>query len=157
MDARLPASARTAAVVDEALAFMQVLWKLEHALERVSKRMEDNLGVSGPQRLALRIIGSVPDIGPAELATALHLHPSTITGVVQRLEARRLIRRIQHANDGRRVHLRVTRAGARLNVPHAPGTVEAAVRRTLSKTRIEDRDATVKVLERLAANLVGTV
>jgi DNA-binding MarR family transcriptional regulator len=75
--------------------------------------------------------------------------------VVQRLEARRLIRRIQHANDGRRVHLRVTPAGARLNVPHAPGTVEAAVRRTLSKTRIEDRDATVKVLERLAANLVG--
>ncbi|MGE3512659.1 MAG: MarR family winged helix-turn-helix transcriptional regulator [Vicinamibacterales bacterium] len=117
--------------------------------------MEDTLGVTGPQRLALRLIGVAPDIGPAELAGALHLHPSTITGVVQRLEANGLIERVQHASDGRRVHLRVTRAGARLNVPSAPGTVEHAVRSVLRRVAPRDRAATIGVLDRVTNELLG--
>ena len=58
--------------MDETLIFMRALWHLEHALERASKRMEDTLGITGPQRLALRVVGVVPGIGPTELAEALH-------------------------------------------------------------------------------------
>lgn len=142
------------AALDQTLTFMRTLWQLEHALERASKRMEDRLGVTGPQRLALRVIGVMPDIGPAELAAALHLHPSTITGVIQRLARRGLITRTQHPEDGRRVHLRVTRAGARLNRPSAPGTVEQAVARALRRTARRERTVTMAVLDRLAEELL---
>lgn len=142
--------------LDQTLTFMRTLWYLEHALERASKHMEDRHGVTGPQRLALRVIGVMPDVGPAELADALHLHRSTITGILQRLESRGLITRVSHEQDGRRVHLRVTRAGARLNAPGAAGTVEEAVRRVLRQMNPRHRSITVAVLEHLASSLLST-
>ena len=39
------------------LRFMQQLWKLVHALDVRSKRMAKTLGVTGPQRLVVRILG----------------------------------------------------------------------------------------------------
>lgn len=152
MDTTTPVTLPSGAL-DPTLTFMRALWRLEHALEKASKQMEDTHGVTGPQRLALRIIGVVPDIGPAALAAALHLHPSTITGILQRLETRGLLTRLRHASDGRRMHLRVTRAGARLNAPAAPGTVEQAVRLALARVPVREREATLAVLDRLATAL----
>lgn len=143
----------TLSALDDTLTFMRALWSLEHALERASKHMEDTLDITGPQRLALRVIGVVPGIGPAELAAALHLHPSTISGVLQRLESRGLLERVEHESDGRRVLLRVTRAGKRLNVPSAPGTVERAVRTALRRVPARDRAVTLSVLAKLVAEL----
>src|SRR3954451_13733759 len=96
---------------DPVLQFLQMVWQLEHALERASKRMEDALGISGPQRFALRMIGVHPGITAGELAAVLHLHPSTVTGIVQRLETRRLVKRASNATDGRVAHLYLTPAG----------------------------------------------
>jgi DNA-binding MarR family transcriptional regulator len=93
---------------DPVLQFLQMVWQLEHALERASKRMEDALGISGPQRFALRMIGVHPGITAGELASVLHLHPSTVTGIVQRLETRRLVKRASNADDGRVAHLYLT-------------------------------------------------
>lgn len=141
-------------LTDPALVFLQVLWRVEHALERASKRMEDTIGISGPQRFALRVIGVHPDIGAADLAAALHLHRSTVTGVIQRLEARGLIKRVRHASDGRRIHLRLTQTGARLNAPSARGTVEAAVRHTLARCSGDQQRAATEVLEQFAAEVM---
>jgi DNA-binding MarR family transcriptional regulator len=146
----------TLSALDETLTFMRALWHLEHALERASKHMEDSLGVTGPQRLALRVVGVVPGIGPAELAAALHLHPSTITGVLQRLESRGLVERVGHESDGRRVMLRVTRAGKRMNVPSSPGTVERAVRTALRRVPARQRAATLSVIATLVEELTPT-
>jgi len=115
-------SSSTTLLDDPALQFLQVIWRLENALERVSKRMEDALGISGPQRFALRLIGEFPGVGAGKLAAALHLHPSTVTGVLQRLEARGLIARTSHATDARRMHLHLTPAGKRMLSPAIRGT-----------------------------------
>ena len=37
------------------LQFMQLLWAVVHGLERLSKRMTGDIGVTGPQRLVLRV------------------------------------------------------------------------------------------------------
>ena len=39
------------------LDFLRLLWELDHALQRRSKRMARALGLTGPQRLVLRIVG----------------------------------------------------------------------------------------------------
>lgn len=59
----------------------------------MSARMEGRLGVTGPQRLAIRIMARREGIGPADLALLLHVHRSAATGLVRRLEAKGLIRR----------------------------------------------------------------
>lgn len=139
---------------DPVLQFLQVVWQLEHALERASKRMEDAHGISGPQRFALRIIGGRPGITAGELAAVLHLHPSTVTGIVQRLEGRKLVKRAAHASDGRVSHLHLTQAGAKVSRPGARGTVEHAARTALTRCPESQRMAAAAVMAQLTAELM---
>jgi len=139
---------------DPVLQFLQSVWQLEHALERASKRMEDSHGISGPQRFALRIIGASPGITAGELAAMLHLHPSTVTGIVQRLELRKLVKRSANESDGRVAHLHLTPAGARANRPGAKGTIERAARATIDRCPAGQRKATAAVMAHLTAELM---
>jgi MarR family transcriptional regulator, organic hydroperoxide resistance regulator len=144
--------AETSVELDEVLQFMRTLWVTVHSLQKASKRMNRVLGVTGPQRLVVRVIGLSPGISAGGLATVLHLHPSTLTGVIKRLEGQRLITRARDAGDARRAVLRLTAAGRRLNVPTS-GTVEALLRKTLAAVPRDEQRAARAVLERLAQGL----
>jgi MarR family transcriptional regulator, organic hydroperoxide resistance regulator len=137
------------------LEFMRLLWAVEHGLQKTSKRMARRIGLTGPQRLALKLIGRFPAIAPGELAHLLRLHPSTVTGVLIRLERHGLITREAHAHDGRRAHLHVTAAGVRLNRP-MPGTVEDAVKRLIARVGRRRLAVTESVLRELAVALLST-
>jgi DNA-binding MarR family transcriptional regulator len=141
-------------LTDPILEFLRMVWHLEHALERASKRMEDAFGISGPQRFALKIVSVQPGITAGELARTLHLHPSTVTGIVQRLQLRRLVRRVPSSIDGRVIHLHATRAGARLAAPASKRSVEKAVRTTLARCSDDKRRAAATVLERFTTELL---
>jgi DNA-binding MarR family transcriptional regulator len=136
------------------LQFMQVLWMLVHRLEQTSKRMTGEIGVTGPQRLTLRVIGLYPGLSAGELARVLHLHPSTLTGILHRLVVQRLVARVEAPTDRRRAVLRLTPLGARLNAVQR-GTVEHAVGEALAKVNPRDRAATQRVLAHLASQLAG--
>lgn len=136
----------------DVLAFMQLLWAVVHGLERSSKGMSADLGVTGPQRLVLRVVGLFPDLSAGDLAAVLHVHPSTLTGVLQRLVARRMLVRIADPADRRRAILRLTPSGRRVNAMRR-GTVESAVAAVLADVQPADRLAARRVLERLAERL----
>src|SRR5262249_33545881 len=93
--------------LDPILDFMRLLWSIEHGLQRMSKRMEHEIGITGPQRLVLRVVGQFPDLSASELAHIVRLHPSTITGILQRLVARGLLERQRDPDDTRRARLRL--------------------------------------------------
>ena len=149
-DRTAPSQPPETLALDPALEFLRLIWALDHSLHVASKRMASSFGITGPQRLVVRLIGRHPQISAGELARVLHVHKSTITGVVQRLEARGLVRRITDAGDARRIQLTLTEAGRRVAGP-VPGTVEAAVKRVLGSIDQRRLDATRAVLERLAA------
>ena len=113
-----------------ALEFMRVLWALDHALQSGSKRMNARLGITGPQRLVVRIIGKRAGISAGQLAAALHVHPSTLTGVLRRLERRGAIERKIAPEDARRARLYLTREGERVNKWQL-GTIESRIRHAL--------------------------
>jgi DNA-binding MarR family transcriptional regulator len=142
------------AALPDVLQFMQLLWAVVHGLEQRSKRMRGRLGITGPQRLVLRVVGLRPGVSAGDLATILHVHPSTLTGVIQRLVARRLLVRADDPGDRRRAVLHLTRRGARVNATRQ-GTVEAAVADALGGVSDRDRNATRRVLARLARHLSG--
>ena len=116
----------------ETLQFMQRLWSLTHALEVRSKKMAKTLGVTGPQRLVIRLLGQTPGVAARDIAQTLGLHPSTLTGILARLEKQGLIRRKVDDNDRRRANFELTAAGRRID-KERKGTVEAAVRRALTR------------------------
>lgn len=136
----------------EALSFMQLLWALTHGLESASKRMHAELGITGPQRLVLRIVGHYGRISAGELADTLHVHPSSLTGVLRRLEEAELLRRESDPFDRRRALFELTRRGMRLNHQRA-GTIEAIISTTLAKLPKERVNAARAVLKSIAAAL----
>jgi MarR family transcriptional regulator, organic hydroperoxide resistance regulator len=133
-----------AVVLDDTLEFMQVIWRLDHELQTVSKRMQSELGLTGLQRLVLRIVGRNPRISAGDLARTLHLHPSTLTGVLARLEEQKFLRRGADKEDRRRALFSITAAGTALLTRRA-GTVEHSVTQLLAQEP-EGRIATVRVV-----------
>jgi DNA-binding MarR family transcriptional regulator len=131
---------------------MRLLLAVDHALDGRSKRMHARFGITAPQRLVLRIVGRFPDISAGEVAAIMETHPSTITGVLRRLEQRGWIERRFDRGDRRRSLLRLTAAGRRYDRLRS-GTVEHAVRRALGRIDARDAAATERVLRLVAREL----
>ncbi len=134
------------------LEFLRLLWAINHGLNKTSRRMQSEFGVTGQQRLVIRIVGSYPGVSAGDLARILHIHPSTLTGILQRLAERGLLRRVPHPDDARRIQLELTKKGTRLTSPGV-GVVETAVKRVLSRLDASDVEATRVLLTALAEGL----
>jgi DNA-binding MarR family transcriptional regulator len=139
----------------QVLEFMQALWAVDHELQSSSKRQEASTGVTGPQRLVIRIVGRFPGISAGKVSEILHLHPSTLTGVLKRLESHGLLERQQDPADARRARLFLTTQGRTVDAVRG-GTVEAGVRRALARLSPRTVAAAREALERLAAELSRT-
>jgi DNA-binding MarR family transcriptional regulator len=140
----------------EVLDFMRLIWAVDHALQTTSKRMKSTLGVTGPQRLVIRIVGRFPGIPAGQIAEILHVHPSTMTGILKRLERKGLIRRRPDPRDRRRTFVGVTKKGRRIDAAGA-GTVEVAVERVIARAPRARLEGTRQMLLDLAAALGGGV
>lgn len=147
-----PSNDHPEARLGKTLRFMQQLWALAHALDARSKRMQREIGITGLQRLVVRIVGRVPGIGAGELASVLHVHPSTLTGVLARLEERRLVERTVDEEDARRVRLVLSPRGRDIDQDHS-GTVEAALRRALARCDPEVVEATREAIATIIEEL----
>jgi MarR family transcriptional regulator, organic hydroperoxide resistance regulator len=136
----------------DVLEFLGLLWEMNHALATTSKRMAVRFGVTGPQRLVIRIVGRFPNISAGRLAEVLHLHPSTLTPVLVRLEGRGLLVRTPDPRDRRRVTVRLTPKGRRL-ARASLGEVENAVKRVLAASDRNQIETTREMLRRLTEAL----
>lgn len=131
---------------------MKILWGLVHALEVRSKRMRRTIGVTGPQRLVMRVLGRRPGATAGEIAATLEIHASTLTGILARLEKGGMIaRRIDRA-DRRRARFALTAAGRAVDRERR-GTVEAAVKRALARVAPASAAGCADTMAVLAAEL----
>jgi DNA-binding MarR family transcriptional regulator len=138
--------------LDPTLDFLRLLWSIEHNLQSTSKMMRSRLGITGPQRLVLRVIAQFPGISAKDVAHLVRLHPSTVTGILQRLQRKRLVLRAYDPIDTRRVRLRVL-ASARRFIRPSPETAEHAVERALRRLPAASVDAARTVLAAIATSL----
>jgi DNA-binding MarR family transcriptional regulator len=153
-DLPLAASSPKHPALGKVLDFMRLFWAIDQALQRTSKRMQRTLGVTGPQRLVLRIVGRFPGMSAGELSRLLHVHPSTLTGVLARLERSSLIARTTDRRDARRSLLSLTAKGRRIGVA-TEGTVEAAVERALGRLTPRELEATRVALQAVTESLTA--
>ena len=85
------------------------------------------------------------------LADILHMHPSTLTGILRRLESRGILTRKSDPNDARRALFALTARGRKVDTLKT-GTVESAVRRVLARSP-EEATVAQKLLATLASEL----
>lgn len=114
--------------------------------------MSRDLGVTGPQRLVIRLVATGQATSPGELADRLVLHKSTVTGILARLERRHLVARGRHGSDGRRVTLAVTPAGERL-ARSTGDTIEALVEHAIGRVPAAELEAARTFMTTLAVAL----
>lgn len=100
--------------VDPIEGAMQDLRKVVKAVEAYSRAVEARFGVTGPQLWATWVLGKGEPLSLKELAAQMHLSPSTLVGVVDRLAAKGLVSRAQDPVDRRRIRLTLTEAGRAL-------------------------------------------
>lgn len=105
---------------EEIAEIVQALRKMFKAIHEYSRVALKEFGVTGPQLWSLRTMDEAGAIPIGDLAERMYLHPSTVTGIVDRLEARGYAERVPSATDQRSVLVRLTAAGKRLleRAPH---------------------------------------
>jgi DNA-binding MarR family transcriptional regulator len=95
-------------------SILRSLRRIIRAIDQHSRRLSRKFNLTVPQLVCLRqLILSGPST-PGNLAAKVFLSQATVTGILDRLEARDLIRRERSSPDRRRVIVSLTDAGQRL-------------------------------------------
>ena len=81
-----------------------------------SKKAERETGLTGPQLWAIKVISEDAPIRVSDLARRMYLHPATVVGILDRLEARALASRTRSLVDRRVVEIELTEKGKDLVV-----------------------------------------
>lgn len=101
-------------VFSDAAGVVQALRRITKAVHEFSKAVDREFGITGPQLWAMRTIHDRGGCSAGDLAERLCVHPSTVTGVIQRLADKGLIERQKRADDRRAVWLTLTDQGKAL-------------------------------------------
>lgn len=92
------------------------LRQITQAIDLHSRQLVKHCSLTGPQLVILQEISkhSGAEVSIGEVARAISLSQSTVTGILTRLENRNLVRRVRSRTDKRRVLVQATEAGRHL-------------------------------------------
>lgn len=109
---------------------IRALRRLVRAVHEYSKAVLHRTGISGPQLWALSLLDASPGLSLRELSAQMFAHPSTVSGVVDRLVRRGAVRRETNRRDRRGIHLFATAQGRRW-LRNGPSPVQEDLLRAL--------------------------
>jgi DNA-binding MarR family transcriptional regulator len=135
-------------VADDVPEVLDDLRRIVRVLRASSREAERRLGVSGAQLFVLRALGGERAVSINTLAARTRTHQSTVSGVVKRLVARRLVHRAISDADRRRTELRLTAAGRKL-LDRAPRAGQERLIDGLERLARRDRAVLAAGLHRL--------
>jgi MarR family transcriptional regulator, organic hydroperoxide resistance regulator len=131
----------------------RVLRELERLGQRSGRYVQQRLAQLDVTDLEVHVLWHLRHGGraPAELLRAFGIQPSTLTGVLDRLETRGLVGRTPHPGDRRSYLLTLTPAGKRaaLTVRQVLDGFEAQVRKRVDPTDLEGFFAVVAAVDQV--------
>lgn len=125
------------------------LRRIIRGIDLRSRRLVEEIGLTGPQLLVLREVARVTGGPMAALARSVSLSMPTVSGIVDRLERRGLVRRSRGAEDRRRVAVSLTPQGGRL-LRGAPSMLEDRFRSQLAGLEEWEQTQVLATLQRVA-------
>ena len=93
---------------------LQSLRRLSKAVQDYSQEVSKKFGITGPQLWALKTIYVNGSLSLGELSQKMYLHPSTISGITDRLEDKGYVMRGRAQEDRRVVKVYLTTEGKKL-------------------------------------------
>lgn len=99
-------------MIDPLTHLTKRLRQIAHALSIHSRHIQENYQITIPQLICLREIRERGPLSLGTLAICLFINNSTVTGIVDRLEKRRFVRRVRQSHDRRKIHVKITPQGA---------------------------------------------
>lgn len=110
-------------------SMLVALRRVIRAVDVHSRSLVQSHGLTGPQSVILREIIVSDGLTAGQLARRVSLSQATVTDIVKRLEARRLLQRTRDTIDRRRVLITATEEGVELQASAPPLLQETFVRR----------------------------
>jgi DNA-binding MarR family transcriptional regulator len=82
---------------------MAALRRIIRAIDLHSRSLVQRYGLTGPQLVVLKELVEASPRSVSELAAAVNLSQATVTGILDRLERKRMVERMRDSRDRRRV------------------------------------------------------
>jgi DNA-binding MarR family transcriptional regulator len=120
-------------------------------LNEQSKEVERETGITGPQLWAIKTINESSPVNVSDLAKKLYLHPTTVIGIIDRLEKQDLVKRRRSKDDRRVVWIELTDKGNSL-VKSAPEVAQGLLVSGLEKisaNNLIEIDRSMKLLVKI--------
>jgi DNA-binding MarR family transcriptional regulator len=111
--------------------------------------VSSSFGITGPQLWALKIVSQHAGLPLGDLSRKMYLHPSTVTGVVDRLEDKGYVVRDRDSVDRRVVRVKLTPAGQDL-AAKAPNPIQGKMIYGLMKLSENELNIIYESVRRLA-------
>lgn len=105
------------------LRILQALRRIIRAVDLHSHKLSTQYRITGPQLACLLAIREEGPLNSGVLAKKVYLSPSTVVGIVDRLEEKKLVERTRSSVDRRQVSISITASGEEL-VAAAPSLLQ---------------------------------
>lgn len=113
------------------------LRRIFQAISDFSRQAERETGLTGSQLWAVKIVSESGTIRVSELSRRMYLHPATVVGILDRLEAQGLVQRTRSTKDRRVVDVELTAKGNKL-VEIAPDVAQGLLVKGLEEMTDEN-------------------
>ncbi len=130
------------------LRIFQALRRIIRAIDIHSHKLATQYKITGPQLSCLLALAEEGTLTSANLAKKVHLSPSTVVGIVDRLEEKKLATRKRASQDRRQVHITITEAGQQL-LDSSPSLLEESLSSALAELPESEQVAMTLAVEKL--------
>jgi DNA-binding MarR family transcriptional regulator len=128
------------------LRILRSLRRIVRAIDLYSRELKASCGLTIPQLLCLSVIVREKQITAVSLSLQVHLSPSTLVGILDRLEKAGLIQRKRSAEDRRQVIIKASDAGKNA-IDRAPSPLQENLILGLGDMPAEEQAAIAQSLE----------
>ena len=128
-----PDTAKTPEIADERydLKILQSLRKIIRSVDIHSRKLSMQHDITAPQLIALLAVAEHGPLTIASISKEVHLSPSTLVGIVDRLEAKDYVVRERSEEDRRQVLISITKEGKKF-AKQAPSPLQETLAEALS-------------------------
>lgn len=130
------------------LRVIQALRQVIRAVDIYSRHLFTQHNITGPQLITLLTVEKEEPVTASAIASLIHLSPSTVIGILDRLEMKGLIRRDRDLKDRRLVWISLTEEGKDL-ANFAPSPLQDSLAEAIGKLPETELVKIVESLERL--------
>lgn len=134
---------------------VEALRRIIRAVDLYSRSLVQKYRLTGPQLVVLKAIAEGRPSSISEIARAVHLSQATVTGILDRLEARELVTRTRSKEDRRRVIVTLS-PGAEEKLRSAPPLLHDHFMQRFVGLEQEEQELILTSLERVVSLMQAT-